>query len=834
VIASIPDPEDVPAELREREQWLMWDASADAPRRPHWRGDFGVSWTEPDDWHSFEEAREAALERDSWGIGYVFARSNDDHPRGLYGALDLDGCAEEGKGQPKEWLPSIEPFADRDAYIEWSPSGTGLHIPLAGFEPPEWWSDCHFTDDEHEGVEAYGSKFFTVTGDRLRGSGDTVADAGPWVEEWLAQAHKSITGEDPRNQGTEGGSPGSKGGDSTDETTPRSGDEWMDAERAREALEHVDPDKSYPTWRDIGFALADEFSERTALSIFEDWSRGGSKWDDEAEDLAERIITDAERGGGRSISTVVWHAQQGGWDASAAAREATASDGGTAAAAPAPDDDPGPEPSDDDTWALRPDSVKAFAALGEDGEISDLTDRQKAAHVWDLIRQSDDYHVRVRRDNASLWSYDDDRGVWEPEGERALRHAARQALGSTNYGANVLAELQAQARSDPTAEAEGEEFGLEPGYVAVANGLLDLEAAADGAGDDAKRDLRPDDLALTRLPVEYDPDADPAEWAALVEEWAEDGRADALQEYVGYCLEVGDMPIHRALLLVGSGANGKGTFLSVVRALLGVENTTSIELQTLANERDAVADFYGAVANIDDDLSARSLGAGLGMFKKLVAGDRVRARRLYEDGFQFRPTGKHLYAANEVPQVDVPDEDEAFWRRWLLVEFPNHYPPIERDPQLGDRLTEPDALSGVLNWAIEGRARLLEEGVFTGEDHFAQQKRERWQSWGESVDKFISECVERDPDADRLSTQDAHRRYAAWCRENGEDPVGQREFTNKLKNEDVEYKNSIRIDGKIERGYDALGLTDDVPDLEDTPERGADRGQLRDDDVTDY
>lgn len=52
-------------------------------------------------------------------------------------------------------------------------------------------------------------------------------------------------------------------------------------------------------------------------------------------------------------------------------------------------------------------------------------------------------------------------------------------------------------------------------------------------------------------------------------------------------------------------------------------------------------------------------------------------------------------------------DDEAFLRRWLLVEFPNHYPPAERNPTLRGELTADDALSGVLNWAIQGRKRLL-------------------------------------------------------------------------------------------------------------------------------
>jgi putative DNA primase/helicase len=474
--------------------------------------------------------------------------------------------------------------------------------------------------------------------------------------------------------------------------------------------------------------------------------------------------------------------------------------------------------ADGGTDALTPTSVMAAAGLGEDSEVSDLTDRQKAATVWELVGRSDDVHVRVRRDNGSLWAYD--AGVWKPEGERALRHAARRALGSMNYGANVLTELKAQARSNPRVEVEADELGLDTGLVAVENGLVDLHAAANGAGGDALRDLRPDDLALTKLPVEYDPSAEYDEWAEYVEEWAEDGKADALAEYAGYCLHIGALPIHRALLLVGSGANGKGTFLHVVRALLGEGNTTSTELQTLANEKDAVADFEGSLANIDDDLSSRKLGAGLGMFKKLVGGDRVRARRLYQSGFEFDAVGKHLYAANEVPNVDVPDTDEAFWRRWLLVEFPNFYPPNERDRALRDRLTEDESLSGVLNWAIAGRRRLLEQGHFTGEDRLAHDKRRRWQSWGDAADEFIAECVERDDDAPRMTTGDAYRRFVAWCRENGKDHDGEQQgFTTRLKAENVGY-GEHRIDGTVTRGYKSLGLSDDVPDPDATAGRG--------------
>lgn len=196
------DAEAIPDELKERDQWMVWDKDA-SRKKPIGVTDSGLNhsaaWTDPDDWCSFEEAVEAAEERSSVGIGYVFANANDEHAAGIYGGLDLDGCADED-GSPKDWLPSLAPFFDEDAYMEFSDSGTGIHIPLVGFEPPDWWSNVHFSDDEHEGVEAYGKKFFAFTGDQLRSSGDEVADTGGYVENWLIEAHKAVTGEDPTKQ----------------------------------------------------------------------------------------------------------------------------------------------------------------------------------------------------------------------------------------------------------------------------------------------------------------------------------------------------------------------------------------------------------------------------------------------------------------------------------------------------------------------------------------------------------------------------------------------------------------------------------------------------------
>lgn len=804
--------EDIPEAMRSRRQWMLWDSSAETDRRPFgWNEatqslDKGGSWKQPTDWLTFDEARAAAATRESYGIGYVFREGEQ------YLPIDVDGCLTED-GDLKDWVPDLDTFTG-DTYIEVSAGGDGLHIYVEHPQLPPWWTDQHFTDAEHEGIEAYDGRFFTVTGDMHPESGDSIGEVNP--DGFLWNAYTAVKGETP-DLSDSGTTDNNRSADHDADINVSVHDVvtgYTEGER--------DEHPCHPSGTGTNFNV-DEGGE-----TFRCWRHSVTGNGLHLVGMQENIINcgDWARGGLDSDTwTEIFDAARAqDLDVPEKTGQATADGGVSTASPPVENGEDGGADGDDNTptgsW-LSPTTLarRAQIEVGENetaGQaVGELNDRQAAAWVWNLVRQSEKVHVRVLRETGELWAYDRDTGVWTPEGARALRHAARKVLTSINCGKNVIAELKEQVRIDETAEINSDDLGLEPGYVAVEDGLLDLDAGTTS-------DHSPEDYALTRIPVAFDPDASYDEWEALVEEWAEDGRAAALQEYVGYCLHVGALPIHRALLLVGSGANGKGVFLSVVRALLGADNTTSIELQTLANDADAVAEFQSSLANIDDDLSARKLGNGLGMFKKLSAGDSVRGRRLYEEAFTFDATGKQLYAANEVPDVsgDVGEDDEAFWRRWLLVEFPNHYPVGERDPTLGDQLTEPEELSGVLNWAIEGRRRLLEQGYFTNEERYAQAKRERWQAWGDSVDRFISECVEHDPDADNISTSQAHRRFSAWCRAHDEKPIGQQQLTNTLKQEAVEYTTSVRVDGSNpKRGYKALGLSDDVPDLDDTPER---------------
>ena len=777
----------VPSDLADRDRWVCWTEQerggkyTKIPVDPH-TDDF-ASATDPETWGTLDDARDchAGGGVDTAGIGFVFA------PEDTICGIDLDDARDPETGEPEPWARDI--IQTLDSFTEVSPSGTGYHIYLHGIVPDG--------GNRKGDVEIYDrDRFFTFTGDHIDPTPHTVNQRN----DSLADVHAEYVADDDADDADAG-------------VTPPSGDvDLSDRELLEKARDADNGDTFDALWRGntSGYPSHSE-ADMALCNLLAFWTGGDRQRMDQLfrESGLMRDKWDEDRGadtyGERTIE---------------AALDATTDyydpDGSTSPPEPSgPTDEHGTPVEPDRGAVVRPDNFAAEAGLGEDGAISDLNDKQKAAVVWRLIKRSDEYHIRVHRETGALWAYDD--GVWTREGERALQFAARKAVNPENYGANLLKELKAQVRADPYAEIGGDVLGLEAGYVAVENGLLDLQAAA--RGDDATRELTPEDYALQRLPVGYDPDADGSEWREFVNDVVESGKRETLQEYVGYTLHRGDMPFNRAVLLVGSGANGKSTFLNVVRAMLGRENTETKPVHKFDKDNH-IADLYGSLANIDADLSEGSLSTqGIANFKRLVGDDRVTARHLYEDAFTFQPSVKHLYACNQVPDVGnyVDDNDQAFWRRWLIVQFPKYIPPAERDPLLEDRLTEPEALSAVLNWAIEGWARLLDQGGFTNAETPSETRR-LWQSWGDSADEFLANCVEHDPDAPNITTSEAWAVYNEWCRREGKDPAGQQSFTGAAKSADVDlgYAKSVRPrgTGTPARGYKSFGLTDDAPDLE--------------------
>lgn len=288
----------IPNELKERDQWLLWDTDSDR-KQPHWDGSYSISWSNPDDWRSFEEAIECAAKRESWYIGYVCAVENDSYDGGEYGVIDLDGVVNED-GSLADWLPPLDRFEEEMTFMEYSGSGTGIHIPFRA-EVPSWWRDGQLGD--HEGIDVLANKFCAFTGDTLDSSGTTIADIDPTP--WLLEAYNAIHGEYPEII--------RDGPSNNDQSGNSSNEEWLTDDLVEDALNHLNPDVGYSEWRDIAFAVHDYDSGPTGQALFDDWSSDGSKYDKSAKRQVERFWKQTDRGSGITVATLIHIARRAGW-----------------------------------------------------------------------------------------------------------------------------------------------------------------------------------------------------------------------------------------------------------------------------------------------------------------------------------------------------------------------------------------------------------------------------------------------------------------------------------------------------------------------------------------
>jgi putative DNA primase/helicase len=289
-------------------------------------------------------------------------------------------------------------------------------------------------------------------------------------------------------------------------------------------------------------------------------------------------------------------------------------------------------------------------------------------------------------------------------------------------------------------------------------------------------DHSPEHEFLSALGTPYEPGAECPRFEQFLRETVPDASDRLkLKEFAGYCLMHWQLPQHKALFLVGPTASGKSTFLDTIRAMLGSDTTASLTPQQMTSERFGGAELYGSWANIRNDINSDMID-NTGTFKELIAGDPIKAEKKFKDPFMFSPTAKHLFSANQLPEAST--DDEAFYRRILLVAFPETIPRPERDPRLDEKLqTE---LPGVLNWALEGLEQMRTQGGFTG-DRPPGETQETWEKWCNSVKRFVQVCVEEAGD-EQLPKKDAYKAYKGFCDGEGIPVETQHKFTRDFKN----------------------------------------------------
>lgn len=303
-------------------------------------------------------------------------------------------------------------------------------------------------------------------------------------------------------------------------------------------------------------------------------------------------------------------------------------------------------------------------------------------------------------------------------------------------------------------------------YIAFANGVYDLKTGE-------LKPFSPEFVITNKIPWEYDPTT----WSEFADKTlhrlacGDDGIYDLLEEVIGY-LFYRRNELRKSFILLGDKANGKSTYLDMLKTLLGDGNTSALDLSELG-ERFKTAELFGKLANIGDDIGDEFI-ANPAVFKKLVSGDRVNAERKGQDPFDFSSYAKLLFSANSMPRIR--DKTGAVLDRIVLVPFKAQFSKDDPDfdPYIKYKLRSSEVMSHLINIGLKGLERVLANRSFTTPEA-VEVELEAYAVVNNPVLDFFHETPV--DEVVNESTASVYDDYISYAIRNNMKPLGQNEFT---------------------------------------------------------
>ena len=393
--------------------------------------------------------------------------------------------------------------------------------------------------------------------------------------------------------------------------------------------------------------------------------------------------------------------------------------------------------------------------------------------------------VEVTR-QALYWA---DAQTLTPEGKRRVN--SKRTAGS----------LRDLSMSDRRIAATADQWDTDPWLLGVPGGAVDLKNGSL---------LPPDPLHyITKRTAVAPADGPCSHWMALLERVTQGDGAllEYLQRLCGYVL-TGETREECFAFIYGPAQTGKSTFIRVLAEILA-DYHCKAQMDTFTESRherhaEELAVLVGArlVTCTETEEGKRWNESRI---KALTGRDRIRARFMRENSFEFDPQFKLLIAGNHAPHLR--NVDEAMRRRLHIIPFTQPVPMEERDDELADKLRA--EYPQILSWMVRGAIAWQQHKL--GRPDSIAQAVDTYLEGEDTLGEWLAEAVDLEP-LGKCQTSGAYANFKRWAEGTGEYVMSQKRFVQALKERGFDTKRAggkryiggfnLKVEGPQFEGYE--------------------------------
>lgn len=371
-------------------------------------------------------------------------------------------------------------------------------------------------------------------------------------------------------------------------------------------------------------------------------------------------------------------------------------------------------------------------------------DVEYVAHAFLNTLGSDGSRVCTLRDTFETLIYKD--GIYHQKAEVDIGQYTQEMCGKRS---NPIVQKYVVNHVNYETIINRREFNKVNCDLNLLNGIYNYET-----GEFRKHSQ--DDLYTYKLNVNYNPDAKCPEIDKFFGQILSEEDTLLVQEAFAYCY-VPNYRIQKYFLFIGGGDEGKGTTINLLEELLGKDNVSHADLQSLNhNMHYSQASLYGKKANLCGDIDRDTL-KNTAFIKKATGNDGMQVRNIRGDPFEMVNTAKFIFSANEMPTIY--DKSHGFYRRIIPIFFNQKIK--NKDTNFFDKISTDEEKSGFFNALMKILSNLIEKGAFSY-DKSTDWVHDMLNTHSDPIGSFLYECTIDEKGAN--TTKDSfYNEYKEYC-----------------------------------------------------------------------